>query len=879
MKLPRSWPPRLRRTALWGLATVTVLAVLAGLVAVWAVRRPFPRHGGELTLAGLSAPVTVYRDANGIPQLYAETAEDLFRAQGYVHAQDRFWEMDLRRRVTSGRLAELFGKDLVGSDMFLRTLGWRQVAEAEWALLSPETQRYLTAYADGVNAWIEQTGGSAANARKALQYALLDLRNSGYRVEPWVPVDSLAWLKATAWDLRGNMHEEQNRAVLLAAGLTRAQVAELFPDYPYATHAPAVTGGRIVDGAFDPAAQPGGAAGGAAAGGVPAEDLTAAAGTLGAVSAAVDAVPYLIGGPGTGIGSNAWVVSGALTESGAPILTNDPHLGVSMPGPWYQMGLHCACGYQVAGFTFAGLPGVMIGHNARIAWALTNLGVDATDLYLERIDGDRYQVDGEWRDLRVREETIRVAGGDDVIVRVRQTHRGPLLSPVDDTLGGIAASPPVRLPTAPAGATAGTGDGYAVSLAWTGSEPGRGMDGVLALNQAGDWKEFRAAVALSEAPAQNVLYADADGNIGYQASGRVPVRETGDGEWVSPGWDSTYDWQGQVAFAELPHVLNPPSGRIVSANQPAVGPQYQRLLSGDWPYGYRSDRIHTLLDEAAAAGPISVPDMERMLFDNRSAVAPILVPALLAAAGTAGTVDRGEAAALDLLRGWDFQQPAGGRDSSGTARSAAAAAYFNAAWRRLMSLLFDELPATEPPGGGDRWMHVLRGLLAEPGSSWWDRPGTPQVEGRDAVLALALSEAYTELVDAQGDDPQQWRWGRMHTLTLREPGLGESGIGMVEALFNRGPVETAGGTDAVNANGWYAPYWYGVTEAPSMRMVIDMSDVDNARWIQLTGNSGHAYHPNYADQLDLWRTGRMLPWHWSRPSIVADATHTLVFTP
>jgi penicillin G amidase len=810
--LPR-WPRRRRLLAvgIGALAVLLVLAVVAGGYGLWAVRRPFPTHDGELALPGLSAPVTVYRDGYGIPQVYAETVEDLFRAQGYVHAQDRFWEMDFRRHVTSGRLAEWFGPDQLETDTFLRTLGWRRVAEAEWHLLSADTRRYLTAYAEGVDAWIEATGGPAGTGRKALQYRLLGLRNPGYEVAPWDPVDSLAWLKAMAWDLRTNVAAELERAQLLAAGLRRDQIEELYPPYPYAEQPPIIEGGT--GGSFEPR---------------PPAD--------------------------SGLGSNSWVVSGEHTGTGAPILVNDPHLGVSMPNIWYQIGLHCSCDYRVSGFSFSGVPGVVIGHNDRIAWGFTNLGHDVTDLYLERVDGDRYLVDGEWRPLTVREESIAVAGGDDETIRVRQTHRGPLLSDASGDFRELAASEPLRVDLG-----AGAGD-HAISMAWTALTPGRTIEAVFVLNQARDWEDFRAAAALFDVPAQNLIYADVDGNVGYQAPGVVPLRADGDGRWPSPGWVSTYDWQGSLPFEELPRVLNPADGVIVTANQAVVGPEYRPVLTTDWSFGYRSGRIRALLDEAIAAGPVGVADMERLLFDNQNQLAPTLVPALLAV--PAGDEVR---EAVDLLRGWDFQQPA----------DSAAAAYFNAVWRHLLALTFDELPADHRPAGDDRWYRVVGALLDEPASPWWDRRETGEVETRDAILAQALSDADDEL----GGDPADWRWGELHTLTLRDATFGSSGIGPIEAIVNRGPVQAAGGGDIVNATSWNAAEGYEVTVVPSMRMVIDMSNLDASRWVQVTGNSGHPYHPNYTDQLELWRTGRTIQWPWHRPAVEAAATNTLVLRP
>ena len=850
---PRRWPGRVGLVAV---AVLLVLALAAGLTGVRAVRRPFPTYDGELALAGLSAPVTVYRDEHGIPQIYAETIEDLFRAQGFVHAQDRFWEMDFRRHVTSGRLSEWFGPDQLETDTFLRTLGWRRVAEAEWRLLSPEGQGYLTAYAEGVDAWLEATGGPADTGRKALQYRLLGLQNSGYRVAPWDPVDSLAWLKAMAWDLRGNLESEIERAALLTAGLTRAQVEQLYPSYPYQLHPPIVGAGQVVDGAFDPAST-GGAGGGSGPGAGPAGPGADPVGGTG--RAPVDA----------GLGSNSWVLAGEHTDTGLPILANDPHLGVSMPGIWHQLGLHCRCGFRVSGFSFSGVPGVVIGHNDRIAWGFTNLGTDVTDLYLERVDGDRYEVDGQWRELTVREETIRVAGGEDVTIRVRHTHRGPVISDASDDLAELAAGYPGDLER--------PDTEHAFSLAWTALTPGRTIEAVFTINQASDWDDFRAAAAGFEVPAQNLLYADVDGNIGYQAPGVVPVRGAGDGRWPAPGWDSAYDWAGTVPFEALPSVLNPPEGMIVTANQPVIGPQYQPHLTDDWAYGYRSDRIGDLLAEAVAAGPVSVATSQRIQLDSWNGLAPVLVPALLAT--PTEPLSRGEAAARDLLRGWDFQQPAGGEPGTPAAASSAATAYFNAVWRQLLALTFDELPSDRQPIGGSRWYVVLAGLLEQPRSFWWDRAGTMPVETRDDLLARALAEGYRELSQAQGEDPREWRWGRMHTLRLRDATFGSSGIGPVEALFNRGPVGTDGGSAIVNANSWDAAAGYEVTAGPSMRMIVDLSDLDASRWVQLTGNSGHPYHPNYADQLEPWRTGELLAMRWDRASIEAEAAGTLTLTP
>nr|WP_245736648.1 penicillin acylase family protein [Micromonospora pattaloongensis] len=853
-----------------------VLALTGAGLGVWSVRRAFPEHGETLSLPGLTAPVTVLRDEHGIPNVYAETSDDLFRAQGYVHAQDRFWEMDFRRHVTAGRVSEMFGADQVETDRYLRTMGWRRVAEQEWSLLAPQTRAALSAYADGVNAWLAATtdtegDGFAPSGALSLEYTVLGLRNSDYLVERWTPVDSLAWLKAMAWDLRGNMEAEITRAALLAGGLTRPQIEQLYPSYPVRRNLPIVTGGAVVDGAFaQGAASP-------APGGVTGTPTTPVGYTLPPAARTPEfsaglrgladglaALPGLMGtAGGDGIGSNSWVISGRLTDTGKPILANDPHLSPSQPGIWYQMGLHCACGLEVAGFTFSGVPGVIIGHNAKIGWGFTNLDPDVIDMYLEQVDGDRVKVGDRWEPMTTRREVLKVAGGEDVTITVRSTRHGPLLSDASEELREIAASPQVG------------GASYGVALRWTALDPGRTADALFALNRAGGWDEFRAAAALFEVPAQNIVYADVDGNIGYQSPGRIPVRAKGDGTWFAPGWDPGYDWTGFIPFDELPSVRNPERGYVVTANQAVIGDQYQRRLTRDWGYGYRSQRIYDLLDERIGAGKLTMDDVERMQFDNRNGFAPTLVPALRSA--PRGELSGLESGADALLTGWDFQQPAG--DRAGEERSSAAAAYYNAIWANLLRLTFDELGEENRPDGGDRWYEVVRALLETPADPYWDLRSTPEVERRDDILARAQDDAARELAKAQGDKPADWRWGAMHTLTPRNATFGESGIGPIEWLFNSDTVGVSGGSAIVNATGWSADAGYEVDAVPSMRMILDLADLDDSRWIQLTGNSGHAFHANYADQAELWRTGRTLPFRFGRSSVDKAAVATLTLRP
>lgn len=848
-----------------------VAAVVAATVyAIYSVRRPFPEYDGTNRVVGLRADVEVIRDEYGIPHIYADTAEDLFRAQGYVHSMDRFWEMDLRRHITSGRLAELFGESEVETDAFLRTLGWRRVAQQELPMLDPSSRRYLQAYSGGVNAWLSQHSGGELG----VAYTLLDLTGGDDTPAPWNPVHSLAWLKAMAWDLRGNVEQETTRA-LLAADLPIEQVNGLFPDYPYDLNPP------IVPDAYLPEGEPP----------LPVDDAgePVSRDALGAIAQAAGALTSFEGplGSGDGLGSNSWVVDGTRTESGMPMLANDPHLGPAMPSIWYQVGLHCRtisaeCPFDVTGFSFSGVPGVIIGHNRWIGWGFTNLGPDVTDLYLERVREDTYQVGTRFVPMELRTETINVAGGDPVRITVRETRHGPIISDASDQFADVGRSAPLPDELSAAEGDSEDGDSgeggaagsdgastrasrdYAVALRWTALDPGRTADAIFALNAAQDWEGFRHAASLFEVPAQNLVYADVEGNIGYQAPGKVPVRRNGDGRWPVPGWTNEYEWIGYIPFDALPRVFNPDEGYIVTANQPVTSREYPFLLTEDFGYGWRGERINELIEQA---GPLDAEAMTAIQMDTHNPMAEILTPYLLDLEPLGDYYGDG----IELLRDWDYRQEI----------DSAPAAYFNGVWRELLRLTFhDELPEDEWPSGGGRWFEVVRLMLEEPGHPSWDDVETPDtIETRDDILTEAALAARDELTRRQGKDPQKWEWGRLHALTIAEQSFGGSGIRPVEWLFNTGPVSVGGGSSIVHANGWNAVEGYETDWVPSMRMVLDLADLDESTWIDLTGVSGHPFHEHYGDQTELWATGGTLPMRSDAESIRSEAAHRMTLTP
>ncbi|WP_328431667.1 penicillin acylase family protein [Streptomyces sp. NBC_00453] len=890
---------------------VLVLAIIGGIAygAYWSistVRASFPQTKGSITLDGLSGPVDVKRDGNGIPQIYASSDADLFMAQGYVQAQDRFYEMDVRRHMTSGRLSEMFGKGQVKNDEFLRTLGWDRVAKKEYdTKLSASTKKYLQAYAKGVNAYLQGKDGKDIS----LEYAALGFTND-YKPSQWTPVDSVSWLKAMAWDLRGNMQDEIDRA-LMTSRLGPKQIADLYPDYPYSRNKAIVQEGQYnaLTKTFE---QNGGTSGsGTSTGGTAGTSSTSTGSALqsqlSGLYNVLDDVPTAVGVNGQGIGSNSWVVAGSHTITGHPLLANDPHLSASLPSVWYQMGLHCRtvsskCQYDVTGYTFAGMPGVVIGHNQDIAWGMTNSGVDVTDLYLEKLSGDGYLYDGTVKPLTTREETIKVAGGAAKKIIVRQTADGmPLLSDRDDELVKVGRKAAVDT------AAPDRGDGYGIALRWTALAPGTSMDAVFAMDKASNWSQFRSASKLFDVPSQNLVYADKD-NIGYTLPGKIPTRaKKDDGSIPAPGWDSGYKWTGYIPQDALPYEYNPKRGYIVTANQAVVDPdKYPYTLTTDWGYGTRSQRITDLIEsKIKGGGKVSTDDMRQMQLDNSSEIAKLLVPKLL----KIGLKDKDVRQAQELLEGWDYTQDA----------DSAAAAYFNAVWRNVLKLAFgnklpkelrvegqclwvDPVSTTGPaddtkkvrecgqrdadqaqPDGGDRWFEVVRTLMNDKKSDWWTtpksltRPGAD--DNRDDLLARAMIDARWELTAKLGKDIDTWSWGRLHRLFLKNQTLGTDGPGFLKYILNRGPWKLSGGEATVNATGWNAAGGYGVVWVPSMRMVVNLGDLDKSKWINLTGASGHAYSAHYTDQTSKWVNGELLDWNFTDKAVDKDTSDTLVLKP
>jgi penicillin amidase len=866
----------LKWLGLFLVAVVLVVGLIGFVVYKQWTEGPLPQHSGELSVAGLTDKVEILRDSFGVPHIYASNTYDLFFAQGYTQAQDRWWQMEFSRHTGAGRIQELTGRnrDAMSNDIGLRTMGWRRVAEREAAEnYDSESLAHLQAFADGVNAYILNRTPS----QLAFEYNLLGVTGVNIEIEPWTVPDTLVWVKAMAWNLRGDGSELSNAATIEA--LSEEMLADLLPPWP---HGEKPTMVDLDDLAYLGVVDASSANETETETDADAEDAEAPADD--------EEVRYRHGEPETlallsnhpflsrdeDTGSNNWAVHGDLTETGAPLVANDMHLGMQMPSIWYEIGLHCqpvseACPYNVTGFQFPPAPLVTAGHNDSIAWGFTDHTDDVLDYYQIRVNPDnelQYEWNGEWRDMIVHEEVIRFGNSDDTVtIQVRETHLGPIIN--DNQLDAD-------------GNITGFNNEDPLAMRWTALIPGTVFQAIDGLNQAQNWDEFRAALAFWDVPSQNVIYADVEGNIGMQNPGRIPIRAAGHtGNLPVPGWTDEYEWLGFIPFDSLPRAFNPERGYIATANQANVPLEYFDLLREQladefgedanyeyatiWDYGYRGERINEMLVDLA---PHNAETFRTVYADNKLISAEELMPYLLDLAFEDAAVTD----ARDWLSNWDYQMH---MDSS----HAVLYAYF---WRQLMDDLFnDQLEGVGRASGSASHMWAVKLLAEDPENAWWDDVRTADVvETRDDILARSFATAFAQAIEEQGEDRYAWRWGALHTVNFVSTPLGISGIGPVEDIVNRGGVETSGGSATVNASGWNAAQGFELTgSAVSQRVVYDLSDWTQSLSIHTTGQSGHPFSPHYDDMIDMWRHVEFKPMLWTREQVEAAAVNTLTLLP
>jgi penicillin amidase len=817
---------------------------------------------GAPKVEGLSAPVEIYRDPDGVPHIYAETMEDLLFAQGYVHAQDRFWQMEFWRRIGSGRLSELFGDAVMGVDIYIRTVNFRGIAEKEYEMMDEETKRYLEAYSAGVNAYILDK----KPRELGLEFRLLKLQGVDFEIEPWTPVNTLTWYKLLAEDGQGNMREELYRIdIIRTVGIKLAQ--DYFPKYDYINDPIVVNDNETVilgkrpkvDNLAD----------------LTDEDISLLLSLNTGLVGGFDPYTPLALGKGEGVGSNAWVFSGDMTATGKPILANDPHLGIQMPSIWYEVGLHSKTGggpdgtepFNLRGYSMAGSPWLILGHNDRIAWSMCFMYPDAQDLYIERInpqDPNQYEVNGRWEDMDIRREEILIKDEDEpFVLLVRSTRNGPI---VTDHGSMMSAN---SFDIVPQKSFPDNLDLTALSLHWSALQPFEIPRSLKLLGRARNFEEFHEALSYLKAPNMQMTYADVNGNIGFQSVGLIPIRPHS-GLVPVPGWTDDYEWTGYVPYEDMPWVKNPKKGYIIAANNATVSSNYPYVIDQDSDMGYRARRILEMIEQKGSG--FTVEDMKAMQGDNLCTSAAEILPFLEGISFE----DEAIAAARDRLFEWDGRMDMDSPD-------AALYGYF---WASLVEEIFkDQIHETlwnkdKALGARSSLLKCVNTFLGEPDNGWWDDVTTLDVaESPDDILARAFEKAYEKGVEELGDNLDRWEWGDIHTATFRNQTFGQSGIKLIERIFNRGPVSVSGGFHQVNRADYSVENAFDVHVVSSMRAIYDMSDLSNSLMIHTTGQSGHIGNSHYDDFIDMWRNNEYHPTRWEKKEATASTSRKMVLKP
>jgi penicillin amidase len=806
---------------------VVLFVVFAGVAIWWFVYRPLPQLDGSISLPGLQQEVTVDRDRWGVPHIRAASVEDLAEAQGYVMAQDRLWQMDLFRRVARGQLSEILGSRTIATDKDFRTLGLGRAAERDATLLEPEARKIMEAYTRGVNQFIERH-----QSNLPLEFSLLR-----YRPQPWRPSDTLAISGYMYRTLTNTWERELNRAkVTERAGPERAK--DLFSPEAALDHFVIGDPNVLNDGSQRSAVDP--------------DDdddddmqpdtvLKASLNGKGKISMP-DSAPDLTSALAQsmeeflaascneirqGLGSNNWVVSGAHTATGKPILANDTHLELSIPSIWYQVHL-TALGWNIEGFTLPGAPMIIIGHNDRIAWGFTNNGADVQDLYIETFNPaspDEYRVNGAWKRAEIVDETIHVKGQPDEHLQIAVTRHGPIVHREGDK---------------------------AYAMRWTATEPGALANTYNWLGKARNWKEFRDTMKRVWGPAQNAVYADVEGNIGYIMAARVPIRKKGHGKVPVPGDTDDYEWTGYIPFEQLPQALNPESGFIVTANGRVVGPNYKPYLTDRWEEPYRTARIYDLLHDRHDLRP---EDMLKVETDTYSYPHVFLAEQLLAAARTAKPKDARAQRLIERLKDWN-----GIADANSPAVS-----FLHATRGAALDLLLEPFLGRDTGIYQWRTTTFLQNILTARPAKWLP----PAYKNYDELLAAAADLAVKNLAEqSKGERIEDWAWEKFDSLDMFHP-LGHEGL--LKTFLSI--------TDKPQSGTLYSVRAAMKTHGPSMRFVANPANWDESILLIPAGQSGQRGSSHYSDQFSYWYEGKPIFAPFSDAAEAKATKHTLTLKP
>ncbi len=770
-----------------GLLGVALLAVIAVLLFLrYQVNKSVPQTSGSIALPGLHSPVKVQRDEFGVPIIEAQDEHDLMFAFGFVHAQDRLWQMDMARRVGEGRLSELFGSATLPFDKMFRIIGIRTVSENIEQQITEESRNRLQSYSDGVNAFIETNKG-----KYPVEFDMLD-----YEPEPWRPVHSIMIGRLMAWELNLSWWVDLTLgSIAQRVGLEKA--VDIFPTFPreVAPVVPTTDWQRYADAGLEFMRT--------------AKEFRAFSGHAGMLG-----------------GSNAWAVGPGKSATGKVLLANDTHLQLQSPSKFYELHLR-APGYDVGGMSIPGIPGIIVGRNASIAWGLTNVMADDADFYIEEIDSTnptRYLYNDAWRPLSIRQEEIRVKGDTAVPITIRATHHGPIVTDIRTTMKKADPS-------------------FVASMRWTGHDVNDQIDAFNIINRASNWNEFTHGVSTFAGPGQNFVYGDSAGNIGYWCGVKLPIRGKQNSTLPLPGWDPATEWKGYVPFEKLPHLFNPPEGFIATANNKLVDDTYPYHISDMWEPPSRIQRLREVL---GGEGKFTLQDFERLQNDKYSVHAREFLPFILAACSdsTFELMDKG--LIMEYLQNWDFVF---GEDDIATS-----------VYQQFFVKLLDNTFKDEM---GDELFHdyvilvnvpirAITRLVAEGTSPWFDIAGTESIETRDDIIRQSMNDAVRALRERFGPEMKTWRWGELHTVTLQHPfGLQKP----LDRIFNIGPFPYGGGSTTLVSGEYSYNDPFAVTVGASIRQIVDFATPGAARTILPSGQSGQVLHKHYDDQTHLWLNG------------------------
>ncbi|TYS92020.1 penicillin acylase family protein [Rossellomorea aquimaris] len=770
MELLREKKNKRLKITLWTAGSILFIMLGILIFANYYIDRSLPVTSGTISLNGLSQDVEVIRDKDGVPHILAQNEKDLYMAQGYVQAQDRLFQMDLSRRQASGRLSEVVGEKAIDRDKFFRTFGLRRAAEVSFTAYPDEAKQLLEWYADGVNAYMQE---AKDEGRLPIEFTLL-----GYKPERWTPIDSLTIGKYMAFDLGGHWQGQAFRYWALE-NMPKDKAYDLFPSYP--------------------------------------EDAPAILSDIGEVQ--VDMEQSFAGAviPPEFNGSNNWVVSGEKTASGKPLLADDPHLSLGTPSIWYQMHLESPQ-VNVSGVIFAGIPGIILGHNKQIAWGVTNTGPDVQDLYVEKQneeDPSLFLYDENWERATVIEEPIKVKDGDTIPYEVTITRHGPVISEFAHQ----------------------NESGKVLSMRWTALDPSLELLAILNINKAKDWDEFEEALKDFHVPTQNFVFASEDGTIAYKANGKIPIRKKGDGLLPVPGWDSDYEWEGFIPFEELPKVINPESGFIATANNKVVTDEYPYHISHHWAQPYRYMRISEYIE---AEKEFTLSDMKDLQMDQMNLHAREMVPILIEDMES-GSLTAKEKAAVELLKSWNIKDD----------KKQAAPLVFHQWMNEISTGLFKKDIPKDMMKLFEGRQSVVDELIrkAHNGeeSQWFVDRG-----GYQTFLTASLTQALDELEEAYGSSMEEWEWGLYHRVYFEHPLSGASSV-LKWFLNDRDPEPLGGSRVTVGAASYNESGI--VNHGASWRFVIDTENMNNGYHIVGPGQAGHYKSKWYQNQMDAWKNG------------------------